>query len=82
MNSFQAMRRQQRLPKTIPGRITIEIERQNDLFKDDKLVFPMHSTNAGIPYNEQNLWMIDERLTYHSFIASDKQLRTLEMLKT
>ena len=26
--------------------------------------------------------MIDERLTYHSFIASDKQLRTLEMLKT
>jgi hypothetical protein len=81
MNSFQAIK-DARLPKTIPGRITIEIERQNDLFKDDKLVFPMHSTNADIPYNEQNLWMIDERLTYHSFIASDKQLRTLEMLKT
>jgi hypothetical protein len=47
-----------------------------------KLVFPMQSTNEDIPYNEQNLWMIDERLTYHSFIASDKQLRTLEMLKT
>lgn len=47
-----------------------------------KLVFPMQSTNADIPYNEQNLWMIDERLTYHSFVASDKQLRTLEMLKT
>lgn len=47
-----------------------------------KLVFPMRSTNADIPYNEQNLWMIDERLTYHSFIASDKQLRSIEMLKT
>jgi hypothetical protein len=47
-----------------------------------KLVFPMQSTSEDIPYNEQNLWMIDERLTYHSFIASDKQLRTLEMLKT
>ncbi|MDA9435688.1 hypothetical protein XH88_28630 [Bradyrhizobium sp. CCBAU 51627] len=47
-----------------------------------KLVFPMQTTNNDIPYNEQNLWMIDERLTYHSFIASDKQLRSLDMLKT
>lgn len=47
-----------------------------------RLVFPMQTTNNEIPYNEQNLWMIDERLTYHSFIASDKQLRSLEMLKT
>jgi hypothetical protein len=47
-----------------------------------KLVFPMQSTSLDIPYSEQNLWMIDERLTYHSFIASDKQLRSIEMLKT
>jgi hypothetical protein len=47
-----------------------------------KLVFPMHSTSDDIPYHEQNLWMIDERLTYHSLIASDKQLRSIEMLKT
>ena len=37
-------------------------------------MFPMQTSNNDIPYNEQNLWMIDERLTYHSFIASDKQL--------
>ena len=42
----------------------------------------MHSTSADVPYHEQNLWMIDERLTYHSFIASDKQLRTLDMLRS
>ncbi|HUC49373.1 MAG TPA: hypothetical protein VMA30_08295 [Xanthobacteraceae bacterium] len=47
-----------------------------------RLVFPMHSTSDDIPYHEQNLWMIDERLTYHSLIASDKQLRSLELLRT
>jgi len=35
-----------------------------------------------LAYTEQNLWMIDERLTYHSFIASDKQLRSLDALKS
>ena len=28
-------------------------------------------------YSQQNLWLIDERLTYHSFIASDKRLDAL-----
>ena len=35
-----------------------------------------------IPYHEQNLWIMDERLTYHFLVASDKQLRSLEMLRT
>jgi hypothetical protein len=43
-----------------------------------QLVFPMRTTSADIPYSEQNLWMIDERLTYHTFLSSDKQLRSLE----
>lgn len=47
-----------------------------------KLVFPMQSTSEEIPYHEQNLWIIDERLTYHSLVASDQQLRSLDMLKT
>ncbi len=47
-----------------------------------KLVFPMHGTSNDISYPEQNLWMIDERLTYHSLIASDKQLKSIELLKT
>jgi len=42
-----------------------------------QLVFPMRTTSADIPYSEQNLWMIDERLTYHTFLSSDKQLRSL-----
>lgn len=47
-----------------------------------RLVFPMGGTSEDTPYHEQNLWIIDERLTYHSLIASDKQLRTLGLLKT
>jgi hypothetical protein len=39
-----------------------------------QLVFPMRSTSDDIPSHEQNLWMIDERLAFHSFVASDKQL--------
>lgn len=42
-----------------------------------QLVFPMRATSDDIPYHEQNLWMIDERLTFHSFIASDKRLSAI-----
>jgi hypothetical protein len=45
-----------------------------------QLVFPMRHTTDDIPSHEQNLWMIDERLTFHTFCASDKPLRTLERL--
>ena len=41
------------------------------------IVFPMHSTDQETLYSQQNMWLIDERLTYHSFIASDKPLNSL-----
>ena len=37
----------------------------------------MRETSDDLPYYQQNLWLIDERLTYHSFIASDKPLASL-----
>lgn len=40
------------------------------------IVFPMRSTDRETLYSQQNLWLIDERLTYHSFIASDKPLNS------
>lgn len=42
-----------------------------------QLVFPMRLTSDDIPTHEQNLWIIDERLTFHSFLASDKRLDSL-----
>jgi len=38
----------------------------------------MRFTSDDIPESQQNLWMIDERLTFHTFIASDKRLGALE----
>lgn len=40
------------------------------------ILFPMRSTDNDTLYSQQNLWMIDERLNYHSFIASDKPLNS------
>lgn len=41
------------------------------------LIFPMQTTSEDTPYYQQNLWLIDERLTYHSFLASDRPLKSL-----
>ncbi|UPK35482.1 ATP-binding protein [Bradyrhizobium sp. 186] len=46
-----------------------------------QLIYPMKHTSDELPYPEQNLWMIDERLTYHSFISSDPTLSTLDRVE-
>ena len=46
------------------------------------LVFPMQFTSEEVPSSEQNLWIIDERLTYHSFISSDKKNKSLSVLES
>ena len=40
------------------------------------IVFPMRSADRETLYSQQNLWIIDERLTYHSFVSSDKPLNS------
>ncbi len=37
----------------------------------------MNSTSDDIGPSHMNLWMIDERLAYHSYLASDKQLNQI-----
>lgn len=41
------------------------------------LIFPLQSTSEEITYEKQNLWIIDERLSYHYYLASDKPLNTI-----
>jgi hypothetical protein len=59
----------QRDPNT--GRYSLEKTVHN-------IVFPMRTTSDDVPFAQQNLWIIDERLTYHSFLSSDKPLKSLE----
>jgi hypothetical protein len=46
------------------------------------LVFPMRATSDEVPFEQQNLWMIDERLTFHFFLASDMPLSTLDTVQS
>jgi hypothetical protein len=44
------------------------------------LIFPMGQSNDSIPYEYHNLWLLDERLAFHSYINSDKQIRKSPLL--
>ncbi len=44
------------------------------------LIFPMGQSNDSIPFEYHNLWLLDERLAFHSYINSDKQIRTNPLL--
>jgi hypothetical protein len=37
-----------------------------------KIFFPIKKEFDEINYEQQNLWLIDERLSYHSYLSSDK----------
>lgn len=41
------------------------------------IIFPMKTTTDEIKYEDHNLWIIDEQLTFHHFAASDKQLSAI-----
>jgi len=46
------------------------------------IVFPTKMGSDEIDYNEQNLWLIDERLSFHTFLSSDKPFNTIKGLET
>ena len=37
-----------------------------------QLIYPMRTTSADIPYENHNLWLIDEKLSFCQYISSDK----------
>lgn len=44
------------------------------------LIFPMRSTSDDIGYDKHNLWIIDEKLAYHYYLASDIKLKNMEAI--
>lgn len=63
----------------------LHVKEGGEYSKEDRIhqmVYPMGTTSGEISYEQQNLWIIDERLNYHQFLASDKQLRTTPNLDT
>lgn len=46
-----------------------------------KIIYPMRTTSNDIDYDQQNLWLISERLSYHYFLASDKPFNKTEIVE-
>jgi len=42
-----------------------------------ELIMPMRKTSNEVHADECNLWLIDERLAFHNFLASDKPLSSM-----
>ncbi|MDP3584292.1 MAG: hypothetical protein Q8R61_04145 [Thiobacillus sp.] len=42
-----------------------------------ELIMPMRKTSNEVKLDSCNLWLIDERLAFHDFLASDKSLSTM-----
>lgn len=47
-----------------------------------KLICPMIATSDDLEYEDMNLWIIDEKLSYHYYLASDKTLKSQEPIES
>lgn len=47
-----------------------------------QLVFPMQQTSDDIDYTAHNLWLIDEKLSYHYYLASDKKIKSMSPIQS
>jgi hypothetical protein len=46
-----------------------------------KMIFPMGLTSKDVFLDQQNLWLIDERLCFHTLLTSDKKLKSIPGLE-
>lgn len=47
-----------------------------------KIIFPMQATSDEIDYEKHNLWIIDEKLAYHYYLASDKPIESYDIVES
>lgn len=58
----------------------IEIRKDRKYSKEDvihKLIMPMQKDSNELFFDDSNLWLIDERLAFHNFLASDKTIKSM-----
>lgn len=46
------------------------------------LIMPMKTESGEIPQDNCNLWLIDERLAFHDYLASDKPISTMPITES
>ena len=47
-----------------------------------QLIYPMKKESDDVEFGYQNLWLIDEKLTYHFFLASDTELSKMSAVES
>jgi len=57
-----------RLKKRDDGKYPLEEALHN-------IIVPLKTTSDEVDYTNQNLWLIDERFTYHNYLASDRNMK-------
>jgi len=45
-----------------------------------RIIFPLRETSDDLLYEQHNLWVLDEKLAYHHYLASDIPLRKQDIL--
>jgi hypothetical protein len=45
------------------------------------IIFPRGKTSDEVLFEDHNLWLVDERLVFHTFLSSDKPIKQLTPLK-
>lgn len=59
---------------------TLEITEDGHFKREEtihSIICPMQHTSDEVRFEEMNLWLVDERLAYHRFLASDKTLKSM-----
>lgn len=46
------------------------------------IICPMQVTSDDVEFDEMNLWIIDDRLAYHQFLASDQPIKSLPVMES
>ena len=62
---------------------TLTIQEDGSFKKEDvihSIICPMRHTSDDIAFEEMNLWIVDERLAYHRYLASDKTLKSMPVI--
>ena len=63
----------------------LECDDSGDYRREDQIhsiICPMRYTSDEVQFDEMNLWLIDDRLAYHQFLASDRPMKSLSVLES
>lgn len=42
------------------------------------IIFPLNANSSNTEYKDHNLWIIDERLSFHEYVSSDERLKNTD----